>query len=234
MSSGQKENVIILHGIGMIPLRMGWIERGLKKAGYETHNLSYPSLECTIEECAQIAAQKIRARNTGSPGSTHLVTHSMGSLVALELLQQNLLSGVHRAVMIAPPFGGSEVADFLAQNPIYRRAFGPAGQQLTTSHRRTLPFNPPKDVEIGVIAGTSAWEHPFFLPIMKKTGAHDGLVSLESTRIPGMKAHITIRMPHSFLLEKSVPETVHFLHHGRFKSDSGTPPPSKAHKFSAD
>jgi hypothetical protein len=55
---------------------------------------------------------------------------------------------------------------------------------------------------------------------MKPTGTHDGLVSLASTQVPGIKDHITIRMSHSFLLEKSAAEMVHFLTHGRFSAKS--------------
>jgi hypothetical protein len=123
---------------------------------------------------------------------------------------------IGRAVLIAPPYRGSEVADMLHKTRLYRMAFGPAGSQLTTQYRSRIDYTLPAGMEIGVIAGTRPYEYPFFLSVMKKTGVHDGLVSLASTRIPGIVDHITIRMSHSFLLEKSVRETVHFLTHGRF------------------
>ncbi|PZQ44841.1 MAG: alpha/beta hydrolase [Micavibrio aeruginosavorus] len=212
-----KDLVVILHGIGMTPLRMAWLDFGLRHAGFETLNLGYPSLKKDIAACAAFAADKINARKANRSGlKTHFVTHSMGSLVALELMQQNVVTDISRAVLIAPPYRGSEVADLLAANRLYRRFFGPAGQQLTTAYRKSIDYDIPKDVEIGVIAGTRAYEYPFFLSTMKKTGVHDGLVSLASTTIPGIKDHITIRMSHSFLLEKSVAETVHFLRQGRF------------------
>lgn len=217
MSAEAKELAVILHGIGMSPLRMAWLDIALRRAGFEVLNLGYPSLRKDIAACAEFAAAKIAERQTRKPSlKTHFVTHSMGSLVALELLQQNSVTNMGRAVLIAPPYRGSEVADLLAQNFLYRRLFGPAGQQLTTQYRGSVEYKIPEGLEIGVIAGTRAWEYPFFLSTMRHTGAHDGLVSLNSTKIPGVKDHISIRMSHSFLLEKSAVEAVHFLRQGRF------------------
>lgn len=212
----RNELVIILHGIGMSPLRMAWLEFGLRRAGFDTLNIAYPSLKENIENCAKYIAQKITASERKDYAKTHFVTHSMGSLVALEIMQQKLLGNVSRAVLIAPPYRGSEVADLLAPTFLYRHFFGPSGQQLTTGYRKTIDYLIPDNVEIGVIAGTRAWEYPLFLSTMRKTGVHDGLVSLESTRIPGIKDHYTIRMSHSFLLEKSVAQVAHFLVQGRF------------------
>lgn len=211
------ERVIILHGIGMHPLRMTWMEQGLRRAGFDTLNVKYPSLKMKIEECAEHTAETIAHNARNASLKTHFVTHSMGSLVALEILQQNRVPETSRAVLIAPPYRGSEVADFLAKNSLYRRVFGPAGQQLTTTYRNETDYKIPDYIEVGVIAGNRAYEYPLFLPVMKPAGEHDGLVSLKSTDIPGIKDRITIRMSHSFLIEKSVAQTVHFLTHGYFQ-----------------
>lgn len=217
MSAQPRELAVILHGIGMSPLRMAWLDIALRRAGFEVLNVGYPSLRKDIAACAEFAAAKITARTAHKSGiKTHFVTHSMGALVALEILQQNTIPNTGRAVLIAPPYRGSEVADLLAQNFLYRRLFGPAGQQLTTAYRGSVNYKIPDGMDVGVIAGTRAFEYPFFLRTMRHTGSHDGLVSLNSTRIPGTKDHITIRMSHSFLLEKSAAETVHFLRQGRF------------------
>ncbi len=218
MTQGNRQEcVVILHGIGMHPLRMIWLEQGLRRAGFDTLNIKYPSRRMTIEDCAEHTAETILRRAKKTPLKTHFVTHSMGSLVALSLLQQNNIPDASRAVLIAPPYRGSEVADFLAENSLYRRFFGPAGQQLTTAYRSAADYKIPENVEIGVIAGTRAYEYPIFLSLMKQAGEHDGLVSLKSTEIPGIKDRITIRMSHSFLIEKSVAQSVHFLTHGRFQ-----------------
>jgi triacylglycerol lipase len=214
MSAQPKERAVILHGIGMSPLRMAWLDIALRRAGFDVLNLGYPSLRKDIAACAEFATAKIVAQKPAL--KTHFVTHSMGALVALEILQQNAVENAGRAVLIAPPYRGSEVADMLAENFLYRHVFGPAGQQLTTAYRGSVDYKIPDAMEVGVIAGTRAFEYPFFLRTMRHTGAHDGLVSLNATKIPGVKDHITIRMSHSFLLEKSAAETVHFLRQGKF------------------
>lgn len=214
----KKDLVVILHGIGMTPLRMIWLSWRLKMAGYETLNLSYPSLKKDISGCAMVAMDKIERRVHDNGVKIHIVGHSMGGLVALELLQQNKIKNIGRAVMIAPPFWGSEVADKLFQNYFYKLFFGPAGQQLTTAFRKTCPNTIPAGVEVGVIAGARAYEYPFFLKVMRPSGVHDGLVSLKSTQINGIKDSVTIRASHSFLIEISASQTVHFLKHGRFQS----------------
>lgn len=213
-----KELTVILHGIGMNRLRMAYLEFALRRGGFDTLNLAYPSLTRNIEECAKDVARQIETRRNKGHEKIHFVAHSMGCLVTLELMAQGAVKNIVRTVLIAPPYRGSEVADLLAQNFFYRHLFGPAGQQLTTAYRSKIDYGLPPGTEIGVIAGTRAYEYPLFLSTMKKTGLHDGLVSVESTKIPGIKEHITIRMSHSFLLEKSASETVHFLTHGRFST----------------
>ena len=214
--SRKDELVVIMHGIGMSTLRMAYVSVALKLAGFRTLNLGYPSLRRDIESCADFVAGKIAQKMPGYTGKIHFVAHSMGCLVTLHLLGTGRIANMGRAVLIAPPYRGSEVADMLHKTALYRMVFGPAGPQLTTHYRSSIDYAIPAGTEIGVIAGTRPYEYPFFLSVMKKTGVHDGLVSLASTRVPGIVDHITIRMSHSFLLEKSVRETVHFLTQGRF------------------
>ncbi len=216
MAERQGEAVVLLHGIAMPKMRMWWVETCLKRAGYRTLNIGYPSTRRDIENCAKIAAERIKKATPDGIEKLHIVAHSMGTLVALHLLADGHIKNHGRLVLVAPPYFGSEVADFLQNIPPYKWGFGPAGAQLTTGYRRTMSYALPEGTEIGVIAGSRAYEHPFFLPIMKKTGVHDGLVSLESTRIPHAKDHITLRFSHSFLLEKSPAQMLHFLEQGRF------------------
>lgn len=219
MNERKDQLVVILHGIGMSTPRMAWLEFGLRRAGYSTFNIGYPSLRNDLAGCAAFVKARLNAFPVANYSKIHFVTHSMGGLVALELLAQQEDFPVHRAVLIAPPYRGSEVADFLHKFRLYRAAFGPAGAQLTTNYRKDISFAIPTTTEIGIIAGTRGYEYPFFLSIMNKTGEHDGLVSVHSTQVPDAKDSITIRMSHSFLLEKSVKQTVHFLEHGQFRHD---------------
>ena len=92
---------------------------------------------------------------------------------------------------------------------------GPSGKQLRTGKKGILSRLPPVDFELGVIAGSRSW-NPLFSSIIP--GRDDGFVSLEATKVEGMKAFLV--MPHSHSALKSCAETVrqaaHFLKHGRF------------------
>lgn len=221
MTDSNNELVVILHGIGMFPLRMFLLEQGLKKAGYDTLNIAYPSRSKSIEHCADAVHDEISKRIQAPPVKIHFVTHSMGGLLALDLLHRKAFDNAARAVLIAPPYQGSEVADFLDTHlsSVYRFWFGPAGEQLKTSYRKDVQFEVPESVEVGVVAGTHPIEHFLFRPIMDHLGDHDGVVSVKSTQIPFMRDHITIRTSHDFIIEKAIPQTLHFLDHGRFSRD---------------
>ena len=215
-AKNRQELVVILHGIGMPKMRMAYIEFGLKRAGFKTLNIAYPSLRNSIEDCAAFVAKKLDGNIPDNIEKIHFVAHSMGCLVSLQTMTAANLPKISRAVFIAPPFRGSEVADYLHQSALYKFAFGPAGGQLTTHYRRNLNHALPANLEVGVIAGSRGYEYPLFLHVMKKTGVHDGLVALSSTQIDGLKDHITIHMSHSFLLERSVSQVTHFLKNGSF------------------
>jgi triacylglycerol lipase len=218
----RNELAVVLHGIGMNTLRMSYIAHRLSRAGYSVQNIGYPSTKRTIESSAEFVADKLQ-QHSNQYDKIHYIAHSMGCLITMQILADLTAVPTGRAVFIAPPYKGSEVADWLQDVTLYRRLFGPAGQQLTTHYRKEVHNLIPTDFEFGVISGTRGWEYPWFMPLMHKTGSHDGLVSLKSTEIEGAKDHITLRMSHSFLLEKSASHAIHFLEHGRFNENAERP-----------
>ena len=119
-----EEVVILLHGIANIPLSMKYLENSLKKAGYQVHNLGYPSTNVPIEE----AAARIRERVMAISGTRRInfVGHSMGNLV-IRLVLADDLPGLGRVVMIAPPNQGSFIAQRLKDLDVFRWIFGQAG-----------------------------------------------------------------------------------------------------------
>jgi hypothetical protein len=119
-----------------------------------------------------------------------------------------------RVVMLGTPHGGSEVADWLQDNPAYQFVFGPAGQELTTTARGTSKVMPWYD--LGMVAGTAGGLHP--LGAICINGEHDGCVSVESTRIEGMKDHIILPVYHAFMTwtDSVNTQVQHFLQHGVF------------------
>jgi pimeloyl-ACP methyl ester carboxylesterase len=215
--------VILLHGIGHSSINMAGLNHSLRKQSYDTRAISYPSLRHDIPTLAAwLQADLDRAQIWDKYDRVHFVTHSMGGLVVRQYLEtyraQIPPAAMGHVVMIAPPNGGSEVADFLRNFPPYKWIFGPAGQQLTTTARATdqsVPWYP-----VGVIAGDVGW--PFIIANRIIPGKHDGRVAVERTRLPAMTDHITIPATHSLISwkKKTHQEVINFLSTGKFTSDT--------------
>ena len=118
--------------------------------------------------------------------------------------------------MIAPPHGGSEAADVLQPLRAAQWWFGPVLQELGTGDGSVpLSLGPLDGLEVGVIAGDRAG-YPFF--VRRFEDAHDGLVSVASTRVAGAADSIVLPCGHSFIAGQA--SAIHqarlFLMHGRF------------------
>lgn len=216
MSSTPRELVVLLHGIGRTGRSLAGLEASLATAGYSTLNLTYPWRRGDIAASAKYVAAQL-ANALPAAARLHVVTHSMGGLVAdryLTLFGPQLPPGLlGRVVMLGPPLGGSEVADALVRLPPYHWLYGPAGAELTTHARAAAaPVNYP----LGVIAGTLGW--PYLLGQLLIAPPHDGRVAVARTRIPGTADHLTLPVAHSFMMRNPIVQrqTLHFLQHGAF------------------
>jgi hypothetical protein len=212
VSSGD-EIVVLLHGIANIPLSMKYLENSLKKAGYQVHNLGYPSTDEPIEEAAMRIREKVMAM-TGVK-RINFVGHSMGNLVIRMLLATDL-PGLGRVVMIAPPNQGSFMAQRLEDLDVYRWIFGPAGQQLPADNKTFFDNLPIPNCEFGIIAGGRGTESGFN-PLLE--GDDDGTVRVEETKLPGAADFIVINKTHTLILfdPETVAQTIHFLKFGNFQ-----------------
>lgn len=216
-ASPTSEKVLLLHGIARTAASLAGLERMLQAAGFRTLNLDYPSRKRLLEDLAghvhRAAAGFIEA--DGAP--LHIVTHSMGGLLARAYLTRHRPVSLGRVVMLGPPNGGSEVADLLVRTAFYRRVFGPAGAQLTTAGsgglRAVLGL---VDYPLGVIAGCRSL---YPLGSLVIPGPGDGRVSVASTRVAGMADHLVLPVTHPLMMRSPlvVRQTVHFLRHGRFE-----------------
>lgn len=215
------EHVILLHGIGMNPFSMTFFETALKKEGYTTHNLDYPSTTKSIEDIADVIDGEIRLRIPDSQAPKHFVGHSMGGLITMATLNIGKLKNVKRVVALGTPFKGSPVADFMSDTNVlkdfYNPFFGPAGRQLRTDYRTTHTLPLPKGVELGCIAGTQSWQHFLFQPIMKDHAPSDGVVTVESAIHENAKDSIQLNCTHETFLAMQGPEqALNFLKKGVF------------------
>jgi pimeloyl-ACP methyl ester carboxylesterase len=197
---------------------MAKIARGLSGAGYGAINVGYDSRHKPIEELVDDVREELGLYETEGAEKLHFVGHSMGGLVIRAFLNKYRPSNLGRVVMLGTPNQGSEVADRLAGNALYKAFYGPAGQQLITDQSAFGNIFGNPDYEFGVIAGD--WSIDPIASFFIIPGASDGRVPVERTKLEGMKDHIVLHVAHTFLpySKNVIRETAHFLEHGKFSA----------------
>ena len=207
--------LILLHGLARTRYSLWPIARAARRRGYDVTNIGYPSRRAPIEALAAGVAARIAA--TVAPGAFDVVSHSMGGIVLRAAVADGLLplARVHRAVMLAPPSRGSELADLLRPRWAYRRLLGPAGQQLGTTEDSLPLALPPVPFPCGVIAGRRT-----FVPGAERifAGPTDGRVSVRRTQAEGMSDFLVVDRAHPFLMwaPDVLTATFAFLETGHF------------------
>jgi hypothetical protein len=191
---------------------MAWAARGLRKRGYRTIRIGYPSLKKPIEELAEHVAARLP---DPGEGRLHFLAHSLGGIVLRCMVAGNRPQNMGRVVMLGPPNQGSAVAVWCRKLAPFRWITGPAGQQLGNDSDAVPVRLGPVDFHLGVIAGNRGLTPlSIFLP-----GANDGVVTVEETRIEGMDDFRTVRRGHTFIMNSSevLEQVANFYRHGQFK-----------------
>jgi len=190
--------------------------RHLAADGHSVVNIDYPSTSHPIERLAEIVAERIDEHAATVDGRLHLVGYSMGGLVIRAFLKDRVPVNLGKVVMIGTPNHGSEVADFLRSFPPFRYLYGPAGQQLVTDQKEFASIFANEGLDLGIIAGDSAF-NPFLRHIIGKPS--DGRVSVESTRLACAADHLVVHSNHTMLPHNPVVwrQTANFLRNGAFE-----------------
>lgn len=204
------EPVIIIHGLWVHGLAMGWLARRIKQDGFDARSYSYPTVRLTLSEnaerfaryCASLAAPRV-----------HIVAHSMGGLVALKMLQINRQLRCGRLVLIGTPYTGSFAAQRLARFPGGHTLLG---RSIAEWLREPRPA-PDAAVETGIIAGTRGYGLGRLIA-RDLPQPHDGVVTLAETAVPGVTQRVNLKVGHTEMLFS--PEVARqccaFLRNGRF------------------
>lgn len=186
------EPVIIIHGLWVHGLVMGWLTRHIKQDGFAARSYSYPTMRLTLSEnaerfaryCTSLAAPRI-----------HIVAHSMGGLVALKMLQMNRQLRCGRLILIGTPYSGSFAAQRLARFP---GGHSLLGRSIAEWLRESRPV-PDGIAEIGIIAGTRGYGlGRLIAPSLPQP--HDGVVTLAETEVPGVTQRIDLKVGHTEML----------------------------------
>lgn len=217
MASRDGDGVVLLHGIARSASSLATLEHALRADGYRTLNLDYPARSRCIADIVADLHETISRFGGECGGRLHFVTHSMGGLVARAYIARHRPERLGHIVMLAPPNEGSEIADLLRNNALYRGFFGPAGAELVTARPDTLcQVLGEVDYPLGVIAGDRSLDPLAWLLL---PGPNDGRVSVERSRVAGMADHITIHSTHPLIMRnrEAIAQTRHFLKHGHFE-----------------
>lgn len=208
-----RETVVLVHGLGRTRVSLWVMEWRLRQAGYVTLNFPYDTSRASLDELSG-ALQKFISEKVKTP-KYHLVAHSLGNIIIRNGFKQPYREGLGRVVMLAPPNQPADLARLLKENPVFQWISGDSGQKLSDGDSyRDLPV---PSVEFGIIAGDKGQQVTFESP-------NDGIVTVESTKLAGMKDWLVVHHTHTFMMNSSdVGEfCVHFLKNGAFKKESNT------------
>lgn len=208
--------VVLVHGHRPMLGSMVGLARALRRAGYRTLIVKYPSRSTDLIGIADALSPTVVAFAREIDGPMHFVGHSLGGLVTRALLARHPIANLGRVVMLSPPHRGSEWADLVMRIGAERFILGPVGAHLAT--RRSANDEASLGsvaYPLGIIAGDTPLRAivPRFLP-----RPNDGTVSVASTRTQGMTDHMVLPVTHAMMTfnRAVVRQTLSFLRAGTF------------------
>jgi pimeloyl-ACP methyl ester carboxylesterase len=206
-----KTVIVLVHGLWFSG-REAWLLRArlARALNAEERAFAYRSVGNTIS--ANSAALK-ECLATISCDALHLVGHSLGGVVIMDLFRNAPPLAPGRILLLGSPLQGSEAARSLHRLPFGKALLGHgvAEQVLHAPPRR---WDGARD--LGIIAGRA----PFGVGrlVTRFKGANDGTILVAETRLEGASDHLVLPVTHTGLLwsREVARQGASFLRDGRF------------------
>jgi hypothetical protein len=226
----QGKAVVILHGLFRTRSAMSTLRSAVADSGdYEVFCLGYPTTRGSVADHARSLDSAVRSLEGIS--ELNFVAHSLGNLVVRHWLKDlqdrggTLPAGQSfgRMVMLAPPNFQPQLATKLLRTQFATFIAGSAAEQMATGWENLEPRLTTPPFEFGILAGGKG-DGRGYNPLIP--GDDDGVVTVESTRLPDARDFRCLPVLHSFFMnDRKVHEmTVRFLRHGHFESDETRQP----------
>lgn len=202
--------IVLVHGLWNRGWFMTVMARRLRAKGHRVEVFSYPTRSNCLDGHADALHEFIGGFDSGQ---LHLVGHSMGGLVILNLLRRYDDLPPGRVVLMGAPVKGSRVVKRLQKLPGQKLLFGKARENLLQGYEHT-----PRMHETGMIRGTRA------LGLGQVAGPqgepNDGSVAVSETELEGLKDTVEMGVSHTEMLVSAgvVEQVESFLLHGEFIS----------------
>jgi pimeloyl-ACP methyl ester carboxylesterase len=204
--------VLLVHGLWNRGWSMAAMAKRLRARGHSVMIFSYPTRSNGLDGHAD---ELHRFISKAAPDELHLVGHSMGGLVILNMLSRYDDLPAGRVLLMGTPVWGSRVVKRLENLPGQKIMFGKIAQDLLRGFQQ-----PPKNRQTGMIRGTRA------MGLGRVLGKHDepndGSVAVSETQLEGLADSIELPVAHSEMLLSSrvVNQVEHFVLNGGFKHGS--------------
>jgi len=215
-ANNSSDYVILIHGVTRHKFSMLEYKTIFDRLGYQAHIVDYQGDKYPISKIYNIVNKKITNIIKDKNKKVNFVGASLGGILARMVLEYNPPLNIGRVVQISPPNKGSEFADNLIGSSHSEELFGPAIYQLGSGENGIHNLlSPIKGYELGVIAGDNKIDDSWIHDI---SGDNDGVISIENTKVEGMKEHYIIHDNHKKIAnnKETISKTVKFITEGTF------------------
>jgi pimeloyl-ACP methyl ester carboxylesterase len=184
------------------------LRRRLQAAGYAVDVFDYASVFGSADSGVERLLRRAQALKSTN---IHFVGHSLGGLIALQVLQRAPELTQGRVVCLGSPLRGSAVARGVAKLPGGSFVIGRSLDVLRNGIERWDGVQP-----VGAIAGRLPVGLGFAVAALGSP--HDGTVSVAETQLPGLTDHCIVPATHTGLVysEEAARQAIAFLHDARF------------------